>query len=260
MISHFGRKVIFVYPPESLNTHLIENIFKNEFEIYLMNSTEKLDRVLEIFSNSIVFFNIDMGKTHLEWIDTIKSIKKDPKHRDLTIGVFSKKDSKSIQDALLMDIGINAGYILLDKDQWQTVRQINQVLEVNEARGRRSRIRLDFDTHDKNDTLKANIYSTRGNLYKGEIKSFSALGMLVEIGKEHRNIVLRESIDKVIFFLDGRDHHVEGIHLDRISETDFFLKFKHISEYEREAVQSYIFNSLQKSFQKLLNSLELIYT
>lgn len=255
MISQYGRKVFFINPPETLNETLLEEIFKKEFEIYLLKNSEKLEKILDIFSNSIIFINIDEERNSFEWVDYIRSIHNNPKYKNIVIGVFSKKDSKSLKDELLMDIGIGGGYILLDKNQWETVGVITQVLEFNEARGRRSHVRYDLKSIKESDTLDVKIYSMKGNLYRGEVKSFSAAGFLVEIDKEHRETFIKEQVDKIIFYIDGKDHHVQGINLNQISETDFFLKFEHIEEGDREDVQSFIFKSLQNSFQKLLNTL-----
>lgn len=255
MLSNIGRKVIFVYPPETLKSCFLESIFKNEFEIYFLNEIEKLIGVLDIFSNAIVFFNIDKGMDHIEWVKYIETIKSDKKYKDATLGVVTRKDKKSLHDTFLMDIGITGGFIIFDKNQWETVELVNKILEANEARGRRQSVRLDFDMETPEDKLDVKIYSNGGYLYKGIIKSFSALGLLVELYDKKVDLEESDLIDRIVFYIGDRDHHVQGYLLKKLANGHYFLNFEDISDSEREYVQSYIFNSLQKSFSKLLNKL-----
>ena len=68
MISVYGRKVFFIYPPEALKGHFLKEIFKDEYETYLMFSLEKLNKVLNIFKDAIAFFNIDEGLQRGKWL------------------------------------------------------------------------------------------------------------------------------------------------------------------------------------------------
>ena len=255
MISNIGRKVIFVNPPESLKDHFLEHIFKNEFEIYILNEPDKIFKVVELFPNAIFFFNIDdETKDSQEWIKTIRKLKEFA-GSNITIGVFSKLENQLVKKTLLMDIGIKGGYIVLDSNVWRAVQIVNKVLEVNEAKGRRQSVRLNFQDPHIEDNLEAKIFIDKGYLLKGVIKSFSALGLLVELDGQSSRTISRDSIEKIIFSINGEQHHVHGSLLKAISDGRFFIWFKDVFPAERDKVQEYIFNSLQKSFKKLLKNL-----
>lgn len=252
MLSKFGRKVFFVYPPEALKGDFLEAIFKNEYETYLLESTAKIDNILEVFKDSILFFNIDKGLDRSGWIDFIKKLQES--YEDIAIGVISLSDSSSLKNTYLMDIGIQGGYIVLEDNTWRSIERINKVLEVNEARGRRKNVRFDFDEKRK-DKVFVKVFTSGGYCFNGIAKSFSAMGILVELDQDSAEFSSSDKIDQIVFSVDDHELRVKGSLLKEVRKGEFFLMFEDVSDSDREYVQTYIFNSLQKSFKKLLNSL-----
>lgn len=252
MLSKFGRKVFFVYPPEALKGDFLEAIFKNEYETYLLESVDKIDKILEVFKDSIIFFNLDKGFDRAEWIDFINKLQDE--FKEVAIGVISSSDSSSLKNTYLMDIGIQGGYIVLEDNTWRSIERINKVLEVNEARGRRKNVRFDFDDNSK-DKVLVKVFTSGGYCFNGVAKSFSAMGILVELDQESADFSTSERIDQIVFNVDAHELRVKGSLLKEVRKGEFFLMFEDVSDSDREYVQSYIFNSLQKSFKKLLNSL-----
>jgi hypothetical protein len=235
MISAMGKKVFFVHPPESLRDSFLDYIFKKEFEIYLLDDTEKLDRLLEQFKDSILFINIDKSRKSLEWIELIIGIQK--RHKKLIIGVFSKIDSSSLQKALLMDIGIKGGFINIEQDNWKTIELITQVLEANEARGRRKSVRLDIDKNSGQTGLSVKIFTQKGYITQGLVTSFSSAGLLTKIVKG--NIGTDDDVVKTIFKIDDKELQIKGTLLKRFENGDFFISFENISETDKDIVQTY---------------------
>lgn len=251
MISKIGKKIFFINPPNSLKTSFLEYIFKNEFELYLLENSDKVELLLNHFSDVILFINIDRGKDHIHWIEYIKDLHQ--RYKNITIGVFSSKDQSSLRKTLLMDIGISGGYILLAEDNWKTIELIRNVLEFNEARGRRKSVRLDFDKNEKRDNIVTRIFTRKGYLLNGIILSFSSAGVLLRFNSG--KIDDDDNIDRVIFKLGERALQISGSLLKQFENGNVFITFENISENDKEYVQSYIFNHLQHSFKRLLERL-----
>lgn len=252
MLSKYGRKIFFVYPPESLKSNFLKEIFKDEYETYLLEDLNKLEKILNMFNDSIVFFNIDKGFESGEWIKYINTIHN--KHESVAIGVISKNDDSYLKKEYLLEIGIKGGYIIIEDNTADSIKKINKVLEVNEARGRRKNIRCDFNNENSGKVL-VKVYSEGGSCHTGLAKSFSAMGILVDLGHDSMEFISLGEVEKIVFTLEKHKFSVKGSLLKEVSEGEFFLNFKDISEDDRDFVQSFIFNSLQVSFNNLLKSL-----
>lgn len=251
MISPMGRKIFFIHPPESLKDSFLEYIFKNEFEIYLLESHEKLPKLLDHFKDAIVFINIDYGLNSTEWTQYIRKLQR--KFRRVIIGVFSKSDSSSLNKTYLMNIGIKGGFIEIKQDNWKTIEIINQVLEVNEARGRRKSVRLDFDEKELRRDVSVRVYSHKGYSFSAELLSISSSGLLVSL--KSGMISTDDNIEKVILSMDDEEMVIQAYLLKRFENGNMFLSFRDIRQVDKDSVQSYIFNHLQNSFKILLNNL-----
>lgn len=246
-----GKKIFFINPPNSLRDEFLEYIFKNEFELYLLDNKDKIEQLLEIFHDAIVFINIDTGLSSFEWTEYINHLHK--KFSDVTITVFSKLHSNSLQKTYLMDIGINGGYIIMEQDNWKTIEIINKVLEVNEARGRRKNVRIDFKKNESRCNIESKVFTTKGYLLNSSIRSVSSAGLFVNFYRE--KIESDDNIEKVVFSLGDTVFNVTGYLMKKVKYGLCFISFEDISSSDKEAVQQYIFNDLQKSFKQLLKSL-----
>ncbi|QEN05424.1 hypothetical protein EW093_12110 [Thiospirochaeta perfilievii] len=251
MISAIGKKIFFINPPDSLKNCYLDTIFKKEFEIYLLHSVDNMERLLEIFKDVIVFINIDEVLDRNQWLDYISALKKN--HRHVIVGVFTKNPSSSLQKSYLMDIGILGGFIHLQEDNWKTINLILKVLEANEARGRRKTVRLDFNSNDARSNLGVKVYTQSGLLLVGFIQSVSSAGILISLNKKH--IGESDNVDYVRFSLNDTELYIKGYLLKRFDNGNYFISFEEIGEEDKELVQSYIFDSLQKGFEQLLKSL-----
>lgn len=252
MISKTGRKIFFINPPDSLKGSSLEYIFKNEFELYILENRAKLNKLLNFFHDAIVFINIDVGMTPYEWVDYIEELQR--KHPNVIFTVFSGKDRNALKKTLLMDIGITGGYIQFSGDNWETVKLINQVLEINEARGRRKSVRLDFNKNELKENIISKIFTTKGYTTIGDIISFSSAGLFITITKG--KLDKDDIIERVVFKLNDHEIDVNGYVLKTFDNGNIFITFKDISESDKEFVQMYIFNHLQESFKRLVEKIK----
>ncbi len=249
MISKMGKKTFFIYPPDCLKGELLSYIYKKEFEVHLVDNKVHIEALLETFKDTILFINIDKDLDKNSWLEYIQKLQQD--HKKVVIAVFSKNNDDYIRKSLLMDIGIKGGFIYLAEDNWKTVEVIIDVLEANEARGRRKSVRLDFDKNEVRENITVKIYTAKGYMVMGTIQSISSAGLLTRNDKGH--IPDDDNVDYVIFHLEDREFYIKGYLLKKFDNGDFFVSFEDIREDDKEYIQSYIFRYLQKSFKQLLN-------
>ena len=104
-----------------------------------------------------------------------------------------------------------------------------------------------------NVNLSSKVFTTKGYLLNSSIQSFSSAGLLVSFNS--CKIESDDNVEKVVFSLGDTVLQITGYLMKRFKNGLCFISFEDISSSDKEAVQQYIFNHLQKSFKELLKSL-----
>lgn len=146
-----GRKTFFIAPDKTLfpQTYLEEYLALG-YECYFIDTDiflpieVKIDIILSVFKDSILFFNIDSSIQGTSWPHLIKSMQE--KYPNALFGVlYAKRQSLSERQALerqyLYSIGIQCGCIQLEYQKKNNFQLIEQVLYANQAMGRRKNVR-----------------------------------------------------------------------------------------------------------------------
>lgn len=147
-----GRKTFFITPDTSLipETYL-EDFFALGYECYFVENDKrvklekKVDVIISLFKDVILFFNIDFRIDDIDWPTYIKSLIE--KYGNSTsIGVLytrrQKKDEKSkLEQKYLYEMELGCGCIQLEYQKRQNFEIIEKILFANQAQGRRKNIR-----------------------------------------------------------------------------------------------------------------------
>ena len=147
-----GRKTFFVTPyidliPESF----LEDFFVSGYECYFVDNDKKiplemkLDIIISLFPDLILFFNIDYESEVHNWPNIIRHLIKKYQNK-VKIGVmYIKRQSKEARSELeqlyLYDMGLSCGCIQLEYQKNRNYEIIERILEANQAQGRRVNIR-----------------------------------------------------------------------------------------------------------------------
>lgn len=255
MVNFAGRKVFFLFPPDVFNTSLIGQICKDEYEIYLIDDPEKLKKALVMYVNSILFIDIDVHFTDEQWQEYIRSIMADSIMKKVRIGVLTQRDDMELKKKYLMEMGIQCGYVVLgNSTQEETVQNIRKTLEYNEARGRRSQIRVDLKGLEKCWIL---YQSDKGVFMKGALCDLSVAGAAFtltegDIGEDNNIPVTGIELD-----LWGTTIKVDGRIVKREIDKSYvcIVMFTHMELKDKEFIQKFIFDSLQKNMKNVLDTL-----
>lgn len=183
-----GRKTLFITPDTSIFPETFcEDYLALGFECYFIENDKrialeaKIDIIISLFKDVILFFNIDAVIPGIDWARFIKKVN-DKYHGEIPIGVmFVKRQNKDekgmIERQFLFDIGINCGAVQLEYQKKLNYGIIEKVLYASQAMGRRKNVRA-----------LGNNGCTFGFAYEGA----NYTGTLQDISLSHFSFVIPE--------------------------------------------------------------------
>ena len=207
-----GRKVFFIAPDKSLIPEsFLEEYLYIGYECYFIDSDKflpvrvKVDIILSIFKDCIIFYNIDYPLSGDSWPDLIRDMHQ--KYPNDIMGVmYAKRQSAAeksyIEKTYLFDIGLRAGCIALEYQKKNNFGLIEKFLFANQAMGRRKSVRAvcrsncSFQFKDKNGSLIA--------------------GKLADISISHFSFILPTNYD------------AETADFSRVEDIAFIIKGTHM--------------------------------
>jgi hypothetical protein len=146
-----GRKTFFIAPDRTLFPQsYLEEYLTLGYECYFIDTDiflpmkEKVDIILSVFKDSILFFNIDAPIQGASWIEIIHDMQ--VKYPSALFGVLyakrhSQTERQSLEHQYLYTMGIQCGCIQLEYQKRENFQIIEQVLYANQAMGRRKYVR-----------------------------------------------------------------------------------------------------------------------
>lgn len=250
-----GRKVFFLYPHSVIESDLMYDLIKNEYEVYTIKDHRKLNLIFKKYKNSILFVNIDYYLTDSQWYEYIKELIEDPEYKSLQIGVLTYNDNTDLAKKYLLELLIPCGFILLKLGKEESRNIILQTLAVNECKGEKKYIRV-----KSNSCLKSTLnFKHFGELIHGHITDISSVGM---------GCVLDESVDinrntflqKMQLKLNGRMILTDGIVFGyrTISETEklYVVMFTNtMCDDTKLKIHKYIYEVLQEEMDLEVNQM-----
>ena len=174
-----GKKIFFLYPHSVIRNEMLDTLIMSGFETYTLADEKKARNLLAHFPDSIMFINIDEGLKEKDWEVYIREIQENPETKNCRLGIMSYNQDKVLMQKYLMDLAIPCGYVHLKLGLHESTRIILNVLEVNEARGRRKFIRA--DCHD--DISAALNFRDDSDVYIGKLLDISSAGLAARFEK-----------------------------------------------------------------------------
>ena len=174
-----GKKIFILYPHSVIRDELLDILIMKGFESYTLRDHKKAIKLLTKFPDSIMFINIDDGLNEREWEAYVRGIQEYPQTKDCRLGILSYNTDQRLMQKYLMELAVPCGYIHLKLGVRESTRIMLNVLEVNEARGKRKYIRA-LCQDDISATV--NVKGTAGFFY-GKILDISAAGIAAKFEK-----------------------------------------------------------------------------
>ena len=136
-----GRKVFFLYPHSVIRDELIEELLRNEYEVYVLNHHAAALRAIRAYNDAILFINIDEGMSEHSWERYIRRVMENPETENVRIGVLSYNEDRELARKYLIDMMVPCGFVTLRIGIKESMRIVLKTLEANEAKGRRQFLR-----------------------------------------------------------------------------------------------------------------------
>jgi hypothetical protein len=245
-----GRKVFFLYPNTSILTQIISELIQQEYEVYVSKDHNRNLRVLKMFTNSVVFINIDDGQKHGEWESWITKLQSSCE--DLQFGVFSSNSSDEMKEKYLNELKITCGYMSLEFDMSKTAETISAVLEKMNVKGRRKYLRSSTEGEQ---TAVVNMpFNT--DYINGSIKDISVVGFSCSFDLDpgfkknslYKNIQLR--LKTILLKVDAVMY---GSRPNKTGDTVYVFLFTQKTDSEvKVKIRKYIQQNLQTKIDSLV--------
>lgn len=146
-----GRKTFFVAPDKSrFPESYLEEYLTAGYECYFIETdlflpiSTKIEVILSVFKDCIMFFNIDASIQKENWQILIPRLQK--KYPDALFGItYSKRqtlqEKASLEEFYLFKVGLKCGCIQLEYQKKNNFGIIEKALYANQAMGRRKNVR-----------------------------------------------------------------------------------------------------------------------
>ncbi len=176
--SYIGRKTFFIAPDLTLLPELyMREYMTRGYEAYIINDerscpmTRKVDLLISMYADSILFFYIDAHIDGIEWQKYIYKLQREHGDRIL-IGVLyakskTEEERKRLEHFYLFDVGIQCGCIALDFQHKKNFPLIDRVMKVNQAEGRRKTVRATCEGSSEVTFIRD------GNQFRGKLVDIS---------------------------------------------------------------------------------------
>lgn len=178
-----GRKTFFFMPDSSMVADIfLEEYMARGYETYIIRDDKacpfrrKVDLITSVFTDAILFFNVDSEVEGINWRSYIAELQKSY-GENIFIGVIYKKRNhpeakNQIEQYYLYDIGIQCGCIELTSDPMHNFQLIDSTLRANQAEGRRKTLRAQCEA-SSSVTIKLEGIQYRGKVLDVSTNHFS---------------------------------------------------------------------------------------
>jgi hypothetical protein len=223
---------------------IISELVQNEYEIYIARNKDTLRRVLRRYPDSIVFVDINEKLPEKEWQLWITAVMSAPDTKSASIGIITATDDEELRQKYLQTIKVTCGYTVLRFDLDKVVRQLLEILQAAQAKGRRKYIRASTE-EDTSATINLPL---DGAFVNGLIKDISVVGISFTL-EGNPEIAKNALVKDVQMILQSSRIKVDGIlfgsRMDK-REKIYVLLFSQRTDSEvRAKIRKYIQHNLQ---------------
>ncbi len=187
----YGRKIFFLNPAYAIKKEVIQNLRKNEYEVYLIETYRDAKNLLRKNPGSLLFINVDAQLTIPAWFNFIRSFEREEALKSIYVTVISEKLKSNDVEIFCKFSEMEEGYGVIDfsKGVKDVANRIQNILDAKNAKGRRQYIRANMMS-DKEVSLFWNYGS---KMHKLKLYDLSSVGMAVKIPVALENMIIAKN-------------------------------------------------------------------
>ena len=226
-----GRKVFFIAPDKTLfPSSYLEEYLVLGFECYFIDSDIflpieiKIDIILSIFKDSILFFNIDAPAQGANWIKIIRNMQE--KYPETLFGViYTKRQSQierqNIEHQFLYNMELKCGCIQLEYQKKNNFMLISQALYANQAMGRRKNVRAVCSS-----SCTIQLTDSEGKIIQSRLADISISHFSFVLPEDQFKINEYEKIEDISFIIHGLRFRSDAVlYMTRPTESGILYVF-----------------------------------
>ena len=253
----FGRKIFFLGPSFIMEKYLIDNLRKEEYEVYVIKEIKKAKSLLSDFPDSMCFVNIDSDFSYSEWFNYLKSFAYSEALKGIYIGVLTEAAGWEDKDKFLMNIKLPGGFNQIEKNE-KFLKRFMAILDLNGAKGRRKYLRL--DTRGERDV--SGYMTFQGKLFTINIKDISSAGFAITYKPDITYLFQKNTLIRNLCISAGRKSMVcscivfnTQMNQDGTAMSVLMLTNENPSE-NITYIRNYIFQKFDEKMNKLIETLD----
>ena len=265
-----GRKCFFILPDLSLMPEAyVQDFFALGYECYYIGNDgrttiqKKIDSILKLFKDVILFINIDYEIPDLRWSEYLRELITTKKATTEQIGImFSKRQStvekENIEQIFFKELELKRGYIQLEFQKKFNGELIARALFNNQAQGRRKTIRALCS----NACTYKFTYGEKNDAISGSLQDISLSHFTILMEDQPLPVKLYEKVQKIHFNIRGSFFQSDAILVmeRKISETNTLYVFSFVTsaggtgvdERTKETLVPVLYSMISSNCLKLL--------
>jgi len=249
-----NRKIFFLNPDSVIQEELIDAVSQADYEAYLITDHLKATKLLARFPGSILFVNIDKRIRNLQWATYIKEFMSDPQTHTVRIGVLSYNADPDLTRRYLIDLSVPCGFVHLKPGIVESTRFLIQVLEANDARGKRKFVRAVIPA----DTSVTFNVKNHNSFITGRISDISVAAMACYFDQDP-GISIGQTVNDMQLNLRGNVVGLSGVivgHRHTAMGKLYVVAFTLNQPVEvRQKIRSFVYSTLHREMNRLISSL-----
>ncbi|MBP5603766.1 MAG: hypothetical protein J6X78_13665 [Treponema sp.] len=213
-----GRKCFFILPDLSLMpVTYLEDFFSLGYECYYIGNDgrvpiqKKIDSILTLFKDVIIFINIDYDVPGLQWKDYLEELLYKKASKEQFGIIFLKRQSvtemATIEKQYFKYLGLQRGYIQLEYKKQTNFELIARALYNNQAQGRRKTIRALCTSAC---TYKF-TYGNENTPISGSLQDISLSHFSILVSDQPLPVKIYEKVNDIHFNIRGSFFHSDAI-------------------------------------------------
>ncbi len=239
-----GKKVFFLYPPQEFARNVIMPLFDDGFEIYKLNSSEKVLSLLARFPDSVLFINNDYPYEDFDITDFNDNFLKKSEFENLSVFSFFR-EKVSYGDKI-------RDYISIEREDQEVYQDIKKILLESDAHGKREYVR--YGNYDE--ILSTITFQSNGQEYIADLHDISPKALSFSAVRDMNDLIGLPFHDMKLKV--GTYEIVTAGRIDSgrtVSGKKIYIAVFDLDDKMRSEVFNFIFTSLEKGLDDLLKEL-----
>ncbi|MDR0669351.1 MAG: pilus assembly protein PilZ [Treponema sp.] len=250
-VEYAGKKIFFLNPLPPIRNVVIDDLIQCEYEAYAATDRVILRRLVKNFAGCIIFVDIDQVIGEKEWESWIREIMKAGDLTDVRLGIVTANRSDALQNKYVNMLRLPCGYTMIHRDLKLTIAQIVNILNANDAKGRRKYLRASVE----NESQTMVNFPVGSQFVSGAIRDISTAGFSCSFTEDpnfSKNSLFANVQIKLKHTILNVEAVIFGFRVEGTTRVYVSLFTERLSPDSKIKIRKYIQSNLQARMDSLM--------